>query len=188
MVLYRTPFMASFMILFMTPFMVPTMALYQTPSMVPYQTPFMVPYRTLFIVPYQTFFMASFMTLYQTSFMSKQRARAMIVLVEWYCRCVCILSSCRREPICSRGLPRLSHRHLIPASALDQLTCLRMRMQSHDSVEIVISGRELLQSSSLSAATATARISIVSCWRRVYVKVADEVGSRFWWEVGFGGK
>ena len=58
-------------------------------------------------------------------------------------------------------------------------------MQLHDSVEIVISDRELLQSSSLSAATvtATARISIVSCWRRVYVKVADDVGSRFWWKV-----
>ncbi len=203
MVPYRTPFMAPFMVPSMTPFMVPSMALYQTPSIVPYQTPFMVLYRTLFIVPYQTPFMAPFMVPfmvpsmassialyqtpfmvpYQTPFMSKQRARAMIVLVEWYCRCVCVLSTCRREPICSRGLPRLSHRHLIPTSALDQLTCLGMRMQPHDSVEIVISGRELLQSSSLSAATATARISIVSCWRRVYVKVADEVGSRFWWKV-----
>ena len=181
--------------------MVPFMTLYQTPSMVPYQTPFMVPYRTLFMILYRTsfmtpfmisfmiLFMTSFMTfyqtffmvLYQTSFMSKQRARAMIVLVEWYCRCVCVPSICRREPICSRGLSRLSHRHLTPASALDQLTCLGMRMQPHDSVEIVISGRELLQSSSLSAATA--RISIVSCWRRVYVKVVDEVGSRFWWNV-----
>ncbi len=154
MVLYRTPFMALFMI------------------------PFMIFSMTSFITLYQT----SFMILYQTPFMSKQRARAMIVLVEWYCRCVCVLSTCRRESICSRGLPRLSHRHLISASALDQLICLGMRMQSHDSVEIVISDRELLQSLSLSAATvtATARISIVSCWRRVYVKVVDEVGSRFW--------
>ncbi len=127
--------------------------------------------------------MTFFMTLYQTSFMSKQRARAMIVLVEWYCKCVCILSICRRESICSRDLSRLFYHHLISISALDQLICLKMHMQSHDSVEIVISGRKLLQSSSLSAATATARISIVSCWRRVYVKVVDEVGSKFWWKV-----
>ncbi len=122
--------------------------------MILYWTFFMTLFMIFFMTLYQTFFMIP----YQTSFMSKQWARAMIVLVEWYCRCVCVLSTCRRESICSQDLSRLSYHHLIPVSALDQLTCLRMRMQFHDSVEIVISGRELLQSSSLSAATA--RISL----------------------------
>ncbi len=153
MVLYRTSFMALFMVPSMAPYQTPSMVPYQTPFMVPYRTPFMILYRTSsmtpfmipFMVPLMAFFMAlyqtPFMVLYQTSFMSKQRACAMIVLVEWYCRCVCVPSTCRREPICSRGPPRLSHHHLTPASALDQLTCLGMRMQTHDSVEIVISGR-----------------------------------------------
>ncbi len=173
MVPYQTPFMVLYRTLFMVLYRTLFMILYRTPFMALFMISFMVPFMTSSMTPYQT----PFMILYQTSFMSKQRARAMIVLVEWYCRCVCVSSICRRESICSRGFPRLSHRHLISISVLDQLICLKMRMQSHDSVEIVISGRELLQSSSLSAATA--RISIVSCWRRVYVKVADEVGSRF---------
>ncbi len=109
MIFYQTFFMTLFMILFMTLFMIF----------------FIILFMTFFMTFYQTFFMI----LYQTSFMSKQWACAIIVLVEWYCRCVCILSICRRESICSRDRSRLSHRHLAPASALDQLTCLEMRMQ-----------------------------------------------------------
>ncbi len=63
---------------------------------------------------------------------SKQRARAMIVPVEWYCTVDACLSYLVKAPL------RLSHRHLTPASALDQLTYLGMRMQPHDNVNLLI--------------------------------------------------